>query len=209
MYRAVALSALRASVDRADHAALARVAAKARIELTGRGRGPILLDGEDVTEAIRSEEVSEAASVMSSVPAVRRALVEQQRAIGARESCVMEGRDIGTVVFPDAELKVFLVASLETRADRRLRQSSETERPVGREPREREAEGRLEEILELITERDARDSTRADSPLVMAADAIEIDTTAMTIEQQVGRVVDLAMERGATVEGGTDRARPE
>lgn len=196
-------------MDWTDHEALARVTGEARIELTGRGRGPILLDGEDVTEEIRSEEVSAAASVMSSVPAVRRALVEQQRAIGARESCVMEGRDIGTVVFPDADLKVFLVASLETRAERRLRQSSETGGPADAGSRDGGAADRLDEIMELIAERDARDSTRADSPLIRAADAVEIDTTALTIEQQVGRVVDLAMERGATVEGDTDRARPE
>jgi cytidylate kinase len=193
MYRAAALKAIRLCVDLDDHARLGEVARAASIELTGHGRGPILLDGEDVTEAIRAENVSAAASVMSTVSEVRAALVAQQRAIGHSESCVMEGRDIGTVVFPDADLKVFLVATLEERARRRYEQmiSMDSIDEAG------DREAALREIRESIAERDRRDSTREDSPLRQADDAVEIDTTSMTIEQQVERVLDLAVERGA------------
>jgi len=195
MYRAAALKAIRLAVDLDDHARLGDVAREASIELSGRGRGPILLDGEDVSEAIRSETVSSAASVMSTVPEVRVAMVEQQREIGRRESCVMEGRDIGTVVFPNADLKIFLVASLEERARRRYEQTAARERAE-----EDEAAGAgavIGEIAKSIADRDERDSTRTDSPLTRADDAVEVDTTSLTIEQQVGRVLDLAIERGA------------
>ena len=204
MYRAAALKALREGAPMTDNDALGEIARAAAIELTGRGRGPILLDGSDVSEAIRSEDVSDAASVMSTVPAVRRALVEQQRAIGRRESCVMEGRDIGTVVFPDADLKVFLVASLEARAMRRYLQTHEGGVPeCGLD-----AEGlaAVDEIAAGIAERDRRDSTRKDSPLRKADDAVEVDTTSLTIEEQVERVIELAVERGAVrPEGGQER----
>jgi len=198
MYRAAALKAIRLSVPMDDHDRLGQVARGARIELTGRGRGPIMLDGEDVTLAIRSETVSSAASLMSTVPEVRVAMVEQQREIGRRESCVMEGRDIGTVVFPAADLKVFLVASIEERARRRFEQwvaqHEAGDEQVG-------GEQLLREIRESIAERDRRDSTRADSPLTKADDAVEVDTTSMTIEQQVDRVIDLAVSRGAARPG--------
>ncbi len=205
MYRAAALKAVRLSVPMDDHDRLGEVAREARIELTGRGRGPILLDGEDVTLAIRSETVSSAASLMSTVPEVRVAMVEQQREIGRRESCVMEGRDIGTVVFPAADLKVFLVASLEERARRRFEQTA-AQREAGGEPGD--ARQLLSEIRESIAERDRRDSTRADSPLTKAGDAVEVDTTSMTIEQQVGRVVELAIARGAERPGEREARRP-
>ena len=196
MYRAAALKALRLAVDLDDHVRLGQVARESSIELTGRGRGPILLDGEDVSEAIRSETVSSAASVMSTVPEVRVAMVEQQRDIGRRESCVMEGRDIGTVVFPNADLKIFLVASLEERARRRYEQTPSQERPEANKATD--AEAVIREIARSIAARDERDSTRVDSPLTKADDAVEVDTTSMTIEQQVGRVLDLAIGRGAT-----------
>lgn len=198
MYRAAALKAVRLSVPMDDHVRLGQVARESRIELTGRGRGPILLDGEDVTLAIRSEAVSSAASLMSTVPEVRVAMVEQQRDIGRMESCVMEGRDIGTVVFPAADLKVFLVASLEERARRRLEEWA-ARREAGSE--RVDAGKLLREIRESIAERDRRDSTRTDSPLRKADDAVEVDTTSMTIEQQVDRVIDLAVSRGAVPPG--------
>ena len=184
MYRAVALKALRAGADIDDRERLGRIAREARIELADRGRGPVLLDGEVVTAQIRREEVSDAASLISTVPEVRRALVSLQREIGRREDCVMEGRDIGTVVFPDAELKVFLVASLEARAGRRLLESGE-------------AAGELSEQVTAIAERDVRDATREDSPLRKAEDAVEVDTTDLTIEEQVERVIELARGSGA------------
>ena len=206
MYRAVALKAIRLAVGMTDHDRLGDVAREASIELTGHGRGPILLDGEDVTVAIRSEDVSLAASVMSTVPEVRVALVEQQREIGRMESCVMEGRDIGTVVFPNADLKVFLVASLEERARRRYEQSIEgagsTRGDTGGG-----AEPAIAEIARGIAERDERDSTRTDSPLRKADDAVEIDTTSLTIEQQVDRVVELAVARDADLTDGREARR--
>jgi cytidylate kinase len=197
MYRAAALKALRLAVDMADHERLGTVAREASIELAGRGRGPILLDGEDVTLPIRAEDVSLAASVMSTVPEVREALVEQQREIGRRESCVMEGRDIGTVVFPNADLKVFLVASLEERARRRYEQSLKEEPAEARGDAGSGTGPSIDEIATGIAGRDERDTTRADSPLRKADDAVEIDTTSLTVEQQVDRVIELAVARGA------------
>jgi cytidylate kinase len=188
MYRAVALKALREGVGLHEHDSLGRIAREARIELAGGGRGAVVLDGHDVTETIRSEKVSRAASIVSTVPEVRRALVAQQREIGQREDCVMEGRDIGTVVFPDADLKIFLVASLEARAKRRLLDVCDVASEDG---------AALEEQMAAISERDRRDTTRTDSPLQRAADAVEVDTTDLTIEQQVERVIELARRRGA------------
>jgi cytidylate kinase len=186
MYRAAALGALRSDVPLDDHDALERVAELASIELEDLGRGRVLLNGEDVTEAIRAPEVTAASSVMSTVPGVRRALVRQQREFGERGGCVMEGRDIGTVVFPDADLKVFLVASLEVRAERRRL-----------ELESRGVDASLGDISEEIADRDRRDSTRTDSPLRKADDAVEIDTSPLTIEEQVDEVIRLARERGA------------
>ena len=204
MYRAAALKALRLAVDMVDHERLGAVAREASIELTGRGRGAILLDGEDVTLPIRAEDVSLAASVMSTVPEVRVALVEQQREIGRRESCVMEGRDIGTVVFPNADLKVFLVASLEERARRRYEQSLIHKAAETRGDARSETGPSMDEIAAKIAGRDERDSTRADSPLRKANDAVEIDTTSLTVEQQVDRVIELAVARGATPPDGRE-----
>jgi len=184
MYRAAALRAIRHGVPLGDPAALSRAAEAARIEITREGRGPVLLDGEDVTQAIRASEVSAASSVMSAVPGVRRALVRQQRAFAVGRDCVVEGRDIGTVVFPDADLKVYLTASLAERARRRAA--------------ELEAGGHRPDLAAVeaeIAERDSRDRTRQDSPLVMCADAVEVDTTHLTVEEQVEAVVRLAFGR--------------
>lgn len=181
-----------------DHAALARIAREATIELSERGRGPIFLDGADVSADIRAEEVSAAASVMSAVPGVRRALVREQRRIGLAGDCVVEGRDIGTVVFPDADLKIYLVASLEERARRRLRERGRGTAAATDDP---DSSGvPLRDVMDAIEGRDARDSTRADSPLRRADDAIELDTTGLSIEDQVKRVIELARERGAARE---------
>ena len=155
----------------------------------------------DVTGAIRAGDVTAASSIMSSVPEVRRALVARQREIGEAGDCVMEGRDIGTVVFPDADLKVFLTASLSERARRRFEQSLEQgfgALSEGAIDRERELERHAREIAE----RDERDATRTDSPLRKAGDAVEIDTTSLTIDEQIDRVVQLAIERGAKSRAG-------
>ncbi|HEV2770305.1 MAG TPA: (d)CMP kinase [Solirubrobacteraceae bacterium] len=162
MYRAVALAALRGHPD----------PAAARIGLDAG----VTLDGEDVTGAIRAPEVSERASVVAADPAVRRALVAQQRALMRNGDWVAEGRDIGTVVAPDAELKVFLVASPAERARRRAAQ-------LGADPATVEREQAI---------RDQRDAARADSPLRAAHDAVEVDTTGLDVDEVVARIVALA-----------------
>ncbi len=198
MYRAAALKALRLGVPMDDHETLGRVASSTAIELAGRGRGSVFLDDEDVTEAVRDPEVTEASSTMSTVSSVRRALVKEQRRIGRSADCVMEGRDIGTVVFPGAELKIFLVASLEERARRRFEDLAARGEDVD-----------LASVEADIEERDRRDSTRTDSPLVKADDAIELDTTDLSIEEQVERVLELAVERGAKARPANGEAGPE
>jgi cytidylate kinase len=141
----------------------------------------VLLDGDDVTDAIRAEEVSAAASVMSTVSEVRAALVAQQRAIGGRESCVMEGRDIGTVVFPDAVLKVYLTASPEERARRRLRQVGKSVDGTA-----------VQDEVAALAARDDADSSRVVAPLRPAEDAVRLDTTGLSFDEQVSRIVELA-----------------
>jgi cytidylate kinase len=194
MYRAAALRALRLRIPLDDHAALGRAAEGARIELGPLGRGPVLLDGEDVTAAIRTPAVSDASSVMSAVPAVRRALVRQQRAFASAADCVVEGRDIGTVVFPDADLKVYLTASIAERARRRVAELGA--RGIHVDASTIEAE---------IGERDRRDSTREDSPLRKAGDAVEVDTTRLSIDEQVDAVARIARERMRASSGGGAR----
>jgi cytidylate kinase len=195
MYRAAALHALRLGISLGDDAALGRAAEGARIDLGARGRGPVLLDGEDVSAAIRTRAVSDASSVMSAVPAVRRALVRQQRAFASAVDCVVEGRDIGTVVFPDADLKIYLTASIAERARRRVAELGA--RGIRVDPATIEAE---------IGERDRRDSTRDDSPLRKAEDAVEVDTTGLSIDGQVEAVVRVARERMRAGPGGEARA---
>jgi cytidylate kinase len=195
MYRAAALRAVRLGVSLGDHAALGRAAEGAAIELTLAGRGPVLLDGVDVTADIRAPAVSSASSIVSAVPAVRRALVRQQRAFAAGVDCVVEGRDIGTVVFPDADLKVYLTASIGERARRRMIELAG-----------RGIHGDEVAIRSEIAERDRRDSTREDSPLRKAADAVEVDTTGLSIEEQVEAVVRIARERMRSAPGGGTRS---
>ena len=168
MYRAVALWALRQKVDPSDMHRMEQLSLAAEIDLAP---GRILLNGEDVTQAIRTPEAAGGASKVAVIPGVRRALVAKQRAIGQRSSVVMEGRDIGTVVFPDAQVKIFLDAQVSERVRRRLEES----RSKGETPDARQLAGEIQE-------RDLRDSTRADAPLAQAPDAIYLDSTAMSIE---------------------------
>jgi CMP/dCMP kinase len=178
MYRAVALWALRANVALSDMHRLEQLANAAHIEFAPGGE-VVLLNDEDVTTAIRTPEVSQAASEVSLVPAVRRALVQKQREIGEQVSIVMEGRDIGTVVFPDATVKIFLDAVPEERASRR---ASEVALPA--------------EIVERqIRERDQRDRGRAESPLVQAPDALYVDTTGLTIEEVEAAILKIIRDR--------------
>lgn len=179
MYRAVALWALREAVSLEDEANLEELARRADIRLENSPQR-ILLNGEDVSEAIRAPEVSEAASRISTFPGVRRALVEKQRRLGERGGVVMEGRDIGSVVFPDAPLKIYLDAGLPVRVERRLAELRQKGLAVSYEDVERE-----------MRERDLRDSTRADSPLVCPPGAVVVDSTHLTPEEVEEAIVDL------------------
>ena len=168
MYRAVALWALRQGVDFGDHHRMEQLALASEIELSP---GRISLNGEDVTEAIRTPEVSNGASRVAVISGVRRAMVAKQRAIGEKVSVVMEGRDIGTVVFPHAQVKIFLDAQPGERVRRRLAE--------GRAKGETITE---EQLAAQLHERDLRDSTRADAPLAQAPDAVYLDSAPLSIE---------------------------
>lgn len=180
MYRAVALAAVRQQIALDDAAALGRLAETARIELTGTVDAMrVLLDGADVTEEIATPLMSQAASKVSSVPAVRRALVAQQQALGRAGGVVMEGRDIGTQVFPNADIKIYLDATSEARAQRR--HTDELAKGLN--------SGSLQATQAEIEERDHRDKTRADSPLVQAEDALYLDSSGLTVEQVVEQIL--------------------
>jgi cytidylate kinase len=156
-----------------------------KIELINEGRGQLTyLDGEDVSDAIRTTEVTKAVSPVSALPYVRETMVALQREMGYKGGVVMDGRDIGTAVFPNAELKVYLNATIEARAERRTK-----------EMLAKGMEANFDEIKQQIADRDNFDSTREHSPLMKAADAIEIDTSLMTIEQQVETIYHLVQTK--------------
>ncbi len=179
MYRSVGLAAHRAGIDPADQQALGELCQRLSIEFVRNGTTErVLLDGEDVSEAIRTPEMSLMASAVSACPAVRQAMVDLQRVMGEKGGGVLEGRDIGTVVFPQAEVKFFLLASAEERGRRRYE--------------ELRAKGLDVELLQTIAEveqRDAADSNRQHAPLVQAAHALAIDTTTLTIEQVLEKML--------------------
>jgi len=173
MYRAVALAVIEARVDPTDAAAVTALANRIEIDLKGDPDSlSVLVDGREVTEQIRTESVTEMASIVSTIPGVRRAMVDRQRAI-AKRGAVLNGRDIGTVVFPDADVKFFLDAAPEERAERRYLEDRQKS----------SSSATLAETLADMIERDRRDSTRADSPLKVAPDAIVIDSTGKSIEE--------------------------
>lgn len=178
MYRAVALWALRQSVDVSDMHRLDQLAQAAEIELDSE-RERVVLNQEDVTEAIRTPEVAAAASQIATVPAVRRALVVKQRAFAEKQNVVMEGRDIGTVVFPDAKLKIYLDADATERARRRAEE-------VGAE---------TVSVAQQIADRDRRDQNRGDSPLTQAPDAVYMDTTELSLEEVEEEILKLLRAR--------------
>ncbi|REJ13191.1 MAG: (d)CMP kinase [Paenibacillaceae bacterium] len=181
MYRAVALAALRAGVEPGMTGELEKLVSELDIRLEpGAAAQRVRLNGEDVTDEIRSREVTSAVPAYAAVPAVRARLVELQRAMAREGGVVMDGRDIGTHVLPDAELKIFLTASVQERARRRYEES-------GR------AQGMTLEMLEAeIAERDRQDASREISPLVKADDAIVLDTTTLTAEEAAERIAALA-----------------
>lgn len=186
MYRAIAWKALKDGVDLQDEAALGALAQDCEIAFEHEGDDPIprrvFIDGIDITSDIRTAEIDKAVSPVSATPAVRTALVAQQQRIGAAGDYVVEGRDIGTTVFPNAECKVFLTASAEERAHRRVRQN--VDRDLGSID--------YEEVLTDIIRRDEVDSSRSVSPLKPAPDAVHIDSTDCYIEEIIDQICALA-----------------
>lgn len=181
MYRAIALAVLEEGVGPDDGAAVERLARGLDVELVPSAAGNrVLLEGRDVTERIRAPEVSAAVSQVAALPGVRRRMVQLQRRLAAGGGVVMDGRDIGTVVFPDADVKVFLTASAEERARRRWLEL----RAAGHAPS-------LDNIRANIESRDRLDSTRDVAPLRKAEDAVEIDTTDKTVDEVVDQVLEL------------------
>jgi cytidylate kinase len=182
MYRAMTLKALRSGIDLNDPELLARQARDTEIAVETDPDGTrIILDGEDVTARLRELDVTQSSSVVSAAKGVRARMVELQRRIGARGGIVAEGRDIGSVVFPDADVKIYLDADLACRAARRKK--------------ELEAKGKAVEVAKIeedIKARDAYDSEREHSPLIVPAGAVTIDTTDLTIDGQVERVLEEA-----------------
>jgi cytidylate kinase len=182
MYRAVGLLATEAGVDLRDEAAVTALVRATPLRFDGEGR--LWAAGRDVSGLIRSLEIGEAASVVSTLPGVRALLVERQREIAAGGDVVMEGRDIGTNVFPGADVKVFLTARPEVRAARRaaeLREQGEAVEDAA--------------VLAAVSERDRRDSEREVAPLRRAADAVEVDTSGLTLEEVVDAVVAVIRQK--------------
>jgi cytidylate kinase len=181
MYRALALKALSHKIPLDSAEALTSLAHSSNIELQARPEGNrVLLDGQDVTDRIRLQDVTDAASKVSVHPGVREWMVARQREIGAAGGIVMEGRDIGTRVFPDAEVKIFLDAAPEVRGTRRFQQNAFVpERQVATS------------VLAELRARDERDRTRVNSPLVPAPDAVLIDSTSLTLDQVLERAVEI------------------
>ena len=176
LYRLVALAAAREGIDAGDEAKLAAIAARLPVRFEG---DEIFLEAERVTDAIRTEESSFAASRVAALPAVRRALLDRQRSARKAPGLVAEGRDMGSIVFPDASLKVFLTASLEARAERRYKQL-----------KEKGIAATLAALLQDLRERDARDATRSAAPLKQSPEARPLDTTSMSAEQAAAQIVD-------------------
>lgn len=194
MYRALALKAIESDIGFEEEPALMALAETSQVRLEPQQEGNrVLLDGQDVSRRIREPDVTSAASRISVHPRLRAWMVLEQRALGAAGGVVMEGRDIGTAVFPDAEVKIFLDAAPEVRGNRRFRQvvpaaaaatARQTEARQSAEPEtEEEHRAAQQAIVEEMRERDRRDRSRAESPLRPAADAVILDSTAMTLDE--------------------------
>lgn len=193
MYRVIGLLAARRGIsppfDENEIKQLEELSSQSRIELGSGGQNPaVSVDGEDVTEQIRTPEMSQMASAVSAVSEVRRALVPLQQRIGSRNGGVMEGRDIGSVVFPNADLKVFLTASPRERARRRFE-----------EHKSRGGETTFDRVLEEQRQRDQQDCSRSDSPLLVSPGAVVVDTTGMTREEVVDRLVHELEKRSGSL----------
>lgn len=182
MYRAITLKALNENIDIKDEKALMEILRHTKIDLIQEGNEQrVLLDNEDVTKDIRKQNVTNTVPFVAEHPEVRKELVKRQRQLADSKSVVMDGRDIGTHVLPNAELKIFLVASVEERAKRRHKENLEKGFPSN-----------LEELIKEIKERDERDSNRLTSPLIKAEDAIAIDTTSLSIEEVTEKILNEA-----------------
>jgi cytidylate kinase len=191
-YRAATLAVLRAGTDLGDDQAVAQVVAAAHIDVaTDPARPAVRLEGEDVTAVVRGPEVTAAVSAVSAVPSVRAHLVALQRSLAGDTGAVLEGRDIGTAVFPDAPVKVFLDASEQVRAERR---AADTDAGV--------AEGTVGAVAADLARRDRLDSSRKASPLQPAEDAVHLDSTGLDAQQVVDRVLALARDAGITTAEG-------
>ena len=180
MYRGISLKCIQEDVNMEDAAQLNHLLTHTKFEFAAEGESALLMDGVDISAEITSVEVTDFVSQVSAISEVREKLVQYQRKMAEGLNVVLEGRDIGTVVFPNADHKFFLVADIHERARRRKK--------------EMEAKGEvvsLEELTAEILERDRKDSTRKHSPLKKAEDAVEIDTTGISIEEQVNRIVEI------------------
>ncbi len=180
MYRAIAWKAIQRGTDLDDGETLASIAEQSVISFEQNGERTFI-DGKDVTEAIREPEVGQASSAIARISGVRRALVKQQQQIGAQGGLVCEGRDMTTVVFPNADVKIFLDASPETRARRRFLELQERGIPAS-----------FEDVLAEVRRRDTQDSLREDSPLRVAEDAVVLDTTDLSVGQVIRKVLEMA-----------------
>lgn len=181
LYRTIGLAVQRRGISMEDAAGILSVLPQIRVELVYRGGSQrVLLDGEDVSGLIRTPEISMYASKVSALPAVRAFLLDLQREMAREHSVVMDGRDIGTVILPDAEVKIFLTASDEKRAERRWHELCEKGEQVT-----------VEDVLSDMRRRDAQDSTRAAAPLRQAEDAVLVDTSTLSLEESIQAVLDV------------------
>jgi cytidylate kinase len=197
LYRALALKCLELGLAPREGPELEALLSASVVSLSGDADAPrVWLDGADVADRIRTPEVSETSSRLAALPTVRKKLVEIQRSLAREHAVVAEGRDLGTVVFPEANVKVFLDASVTTRARRRADELTARGIPMS-----------LDDVVEEITRRDERDRTRADSPLQAAPGAIHVDTTGLSLEEQVKRVLEI-VRRSPDCPAGEGPTRP-
>ena len=185
MYRAIGLFAARNGVDAGDAAAVEPLLSQVKLDLAYvEGEQRIFLNGEDVSRSIRTEEASKNASQVSAIPAVRNFLLEFQRSFDKQNCILMDGRDIGTVVLPDADVKIFLTATPEARAQRRYKEQIERGEAVT-----------FEQVLEAIQKRDAADSSRVAAPLKPAEDSVLVDTTFLNLQESIQRILEIILEK--------------
>jgi cytidylate kinase len=185
LYRVVGLKAIQREIDFDDHRTIGKMLGNTRISLESTANGQrTILDGEDVSEAIRSQEVGAAASAVSKIPEVRRSLLDIQREMGRQGGIVLDGRDIGTVVFPDAEIKFFLIANPQERARRRFD-----------ELREKGIAIEYAAVLKESSERDSADASRTQAPLKIADDAFQIDSSGKNIEETVAEMIRIIKDK--------------